>query len=314
MYIDKLEELIGQKYGELTIINVERKRAKNGENKRVAHCLCSCGKESDVDVRHLKNGHTRSCGHLKNQPSKKRLDLTRNQYGELCVSEMLYKYDYKGNGNTLTCARCVCPCGKEIIVPAKDLRSGHIKSCGCYRKKTMRESHRVDLTGRRFGKLVVQEMIWGLRENGTRTMARCLCDCGNEKIVPANQLTMRQTSSCGCLGTSYGEHFIDTCLNDIGIDYSRQYSFDDCVWQGKLKFDFAIYDKNHKVTLLIEYDGLQHFQPVEFFGGKEGFEATRLRDEAKNAYCEEHHIPLLRLPYTMSDTEIKQTILNTIYP
>ena len=295
-------------------MDVRRIKANNGENKRLAHCFCSCGKEVDVDVRHLKDGHTKSCGHLKKQPSKRRIDLTGKRFGELTILEMLYRYNYKNRGELKTCVRCQCSCGEELIVPAKDVKSGHIKSCGCYRKKVMRDSHRVDLTGHRFGKLVVQEMIWGSRDDGTRTLARCLCDCGNEKIVPANQLTMRLTSSCGCLGTSYGEHLIDSYLNNLGIDYSRQYSFDDCVWHGKLKFDFAIYDEKHKVKLLIEYDGLQHFKPVDFFGGEKGFEATRLRDAAKDHYCKEHNIRLLRIPYTKTDDEVKNSIKDAIYP
>lgn len=295
-------------------MSIEKKQTKNGDNRYIAHCLCSCGKEKDVNLSHLKNGHTKSCGHLKQQPSEKRVDLTGKQFGELRVLEMLYRYDYKNRGKLLTCARCKCSCGKEIIVPARDLQVGHVKSCGCYRKKVMRESHRVDLTGYRFGKLVVQEMIWGSREEGTKTKARCLCDCGNEKIVPVSQLRMKQTSSCGCLGTSYGEHLIDTYLTELGVNYTRQYTFDDCVYQSKLKFDFAIFGEDNDLKLLIEYDGAQHFSPVPFFGGEEGLESTKRRDEVKDKYCTDHRIPLLRLPYTMPDNEIKKTILNTIYP
>lgn len=295
-------------------MSIEKKQVKNGDNRYIAHCLCSCGKEKDVNLSHLKSGHTKSCGHLKQQPSEKRVDLTGKQFGELRVLEMLYRYTHDKNGRPNSHARCVCSCGKETIVYVKDLLSGHTKSCGCYKKKVMRDSHRSDLTGRRFGKLVVQEMIWGSREEGTKTKARCLCDCGNEKIVPASQLIMKQTSSCGCLGTSYGEHLIDTYLAELGVNYTRQYTFDDCVYQGKLKFDFAIFGEDNNLKLLIEYDGAQHFSPVPFFGGEEGLESTKRRDEVKDRYCTEHRIPLLRLPYTLPDNEIKKTILNTIYP
>lgn len=161
---------------------------KKGDKRKVADCVCSCGKEIEVPISHLHTGHTKSCGHLKNKPSSRRKDLTGKKYGELTVTEMLFKYNYKNDGKLITCTRCKCSCGKEIVVPAAYLTSGKVKSCGCYRKKIMRDSHRKDLTGMRFGKLCVKEMIWGSRENETRTLARCLCDCGNEKIVPASQL------------------------------------------------------------------------------------------------------------------------------
>ena len=74
-----------------------------------------------------------------------------------------------------------------------------------------------------------------------------------------------------------------------------------------LKFDFAIlYNKD--VIGVIEYDGKQHFEPIDFFGGVDGFRKTQTRDEIKNNYCKEHNVPILRIPYTMSIEEIKNVI------
>jgi hypothetical protein len=57
-----------------------------------------------------------------------------------------------------------------------------------------------DLTGQRFGRLVVIEMH--PREpyytyKGPRW--RCRCDCGAEKIISGMVLRNGQTRSCGCL-------------------------------------------------------------------------------------------------------------------
>jgi hypothetical protein len=40
-----------------------------------------------------------------------------------------------------------------------------------------------------------------------------------------------------------------------------------------LRFDFAIFDSNHQLSCLIEYDGAQHFEPVDFAG--RGMEAAQ---------------------------------------
>ena len=58
----KFIDLTGQKFGRLTVI----KRVKKHEDSRTLwQCCCCCGNTTIVDARHLKNGHTQSCGCLK---------------------------------------------------------------------------------------------------------------------------------------------------------------------------------------------------------------------------------------------------------
>lgn len=54
----------------------------------------------------------------------------------------------------------------------------------------------VDLTGRKFGKLTVIERA---ENKGTKTMWRCICDCGKELETYASDLKKGHTKSCGCL-------------------------------------------------------------------------------------------------------------------
>ena len=65
---------------------------------------------------------------------------------------------------------------------------------------------------------------------------------------------------------------------------------------GKLRFDFAILDENEQVIRLIEFDGPQHEQENDYFSG---FEELKIRDELKNNFARENHIPLVRIPYKM---------------
>ena len=81
-----------------------------------------------------------------------------------------------------------------------------------------------------------------------------------------------------------------------------------------LKFDFALLDDNDEVFCLIEYDGLQHDKPIDFFGGKKAYENTILRDNIKNQYCADNNITLLRLKSYLTNEEIKQQITDIIYP
>lgn len=54
----------------------------------------------------------------------------------------------------------------------------------------------VDLTGSRYGKLVVVEYA-GKDKNGYTTWL-CRCDCGNEKIIRGSKLKDGDIKSCGC--------------------------------------------------------------------------------------------------------------------
>lgn len=58
-------------------------------------------------------------------------------------------------------------------------------------------AYAIDLTGERFGMLVVQRRVHG---NGSDGSARwkCRCDCGNTRIVSSYNLKRGATLSCGC--------------------------------------------------------------------------------------------------------------------
>lgn len=61
----------------------------------------------------------------------------------------------------------------------------------------------IDLTGKRFGRLTVIERhgtkIRGINNTVKTPTWRCVCDCGNEKIVTSAELRSGDTHSCGCL-------------------------------------------------------------------------------------------------------------------
>ena len=60
-----------------------------------------------------------------------------------------------------------------------------------------------------------------------------------------------------------------------------------------MRLDFYIED----INLAIEYDGQQHYKPIEKFGGQEEFEKTIYRDKLKDKYCNDNNIQLIRIPY-----------------
>jgi len=49
--------------------------------------------------------------------------------------------------------------------------------------------------------------------------------------------------------------------------------------------------------MCIEYDGIQHFKPIEYFGGEESFLSLKKRDKIKTDFCIKNNIKLLRIGY-----------------
>jgi len=47
----------------------------------------------------------------------------------------------------------------------------------------------------------------------------------------------------------------------------------------------------------IEYDGVQHFKSIDYFGGENGFKKRQQNDKIKNIYCIKNKIKLLRIRY-----------------
>lgn len=70
-----------------------------------------------------------------------------------------------------------------------------------------------------------------------------------------------------CSG-SKGEIKIRDFLDNLDLSYEREFSFED-LWgdcDRQLRFDFAVFNEDDSIKCLIEYDGIQHFKPINFWG------------------------------------------------
>ena len=79
--------------------------------------------------------------------------------------------------------------------------------------------------------------------------------------------------------------------------YTQEYTFVDCVYKAPLRFDIALFNNSGDLIGLIEFNGRQHYESVDFFGGKKSLIEQQKRDEIKVSYCTKVNIPLLVIPY-----------------
>ena len=91
-------------------------------------------------------------------------------------------------------------------------------------------------------------------------------------------------------------------LEQNHIDYKAQYKIvNDLIPNKHFIADFYILYNN--IAIIIEYNGKQHYVPVEHFGGEEQFKKQQERDELLRKFCEFHNIKLLEIPYTENNIE-----------
>jgi len=105
-------------------------------------------------------------------------------------------------------------------------------------------------------------------------------------------------SGCPLCHESTGERYVSLILKEMSINFIRGKKFEDCKSElgRQLPFDFYLPDYN----LCIEYDGKQHYEPINIFGGDYSYKRQVHLDSIKNKYCEDNNIKLLRIKYTIS--------------
>ena len=98
---------------------------------------------------------------------------------------------------------------------------------------------------------------------------------------------------------SRGEIKIEEILSKAGLNFKEEYIFPDLVSSNgrPLRFDFAVCDDDGDLDFLIEYQGIQHYQPKEKFGGLSGLRKQQYNDALKREYCKAHGYILIAIPY-----------------
>ena len=199
----------------------------------------------------------------------------------------LYSYERINYKNNSTPIEVIC---KEHGVfkqtPGKHLIGRGCSDCGGSIALTNDEFERK-------AKLVHGELYSYEKVNykNSRTKVDIICkEHGIFSQKPNNHL-----SGYGCLicRSSKGEIKIFNHLNERKIEFIQEYYLSNI----NQYLDFYIPSLN----IAIEYDVIQHFKPIDFFGGKLALEKTKNRDRIKNIHCEENNIKLFRISYLNHD-------------
>lgn len=120
-------------------------------------------------------------------------------------------------------------------------------------------------------------------------------ECGNTwNITPSN---LKRGYGCPICKQSKGEKEIKRILDELKIEFVQQKTFDGCEFKRLLKFDFYL----PSINCCVEFQGRQHYVPIDLFGGEEGFKVSKLRDSIKRKYCKLNNIKLVEIKYNEYD-------------
>ena len=195
---------------------------------------------------------------------------------------------------------CECQrCGNIASVRKTDLKK-EPKSCNNCKSQVFQFGAPSYKIGDRYGMLTI---IGKAPSKSDHTYVKCQCDCGNIVNVRLEHLKGQgnrgRTISCGCACESSGELAIRTILEKVNVSYAQQFRLKD--FSMYAPFDFCVFNDDWTINRLIEFDGEQHYRPVDYFGGEDRFKQQQEVDRRKNEYCEQHGIKLIRVPYTDID-------------
>lgn len=185
-------------------------------------------------------------------------------------------------------------CNNEFKTTPKTVLQSKIGCSSCSGKKFTEEKYKsllpknIELKGKYV-------------DSSKHTLHKCL-ECGYEWNTKPNYIIHM---GCGCprCTASKGEKLIQSILDELSIQYIKEKEI--IVNNNKYRFDFFL----EVQKVIIEYDGIQHFESRDFFGGQKYLEKVKKSDHIKNEWCISNNYKIIRFSYK----DLKEQISKLIY-
>ena len=191
-------------------------------------------------------------------------------------------------------------CGEQFITTTKRETKFCGRDCSHTYKRKSHSQFVAELIEIYSGMIVPLEIYKGA---DSEIDYKCL-KCGSIGRKKAGRFLGKYKRGCGNCSNgsknSKGSQEIERFLEERNMEYEKEYRFNGLRMKSSLLYDFAVL-KNGLVELLIEYDGRQHFEPIDEWGGEAELERTKESDSLKNQYAIDNNIPLIRIKYDCED-------------
>ena len=261
-------------------------------------CKCKiCNYEWDTaSTAHLKQGHgCPNCAGICKKSNEEITDLITNKHSNLQILKIENK-----NNITVQCKDCGSIRTSSLN---KILQYSKCEVCSGYRWNTKTFIERMSEINSDV------EILGEFKTTADHIKVKCK-KCG--RIWQPKAKKLLEGLRCTCINGSKGELLVESILKKLKINYIHFYTIKDfkLISQNRIIVDFYIPDYN----TFIEYNGKQHYVPIEYFGGEIQFNKQKIRDKELRNYCKENKINLIEIKYNLKEEDveeiIKQKILN----
>ncbi|QYB17523.1 SPbeta prophage-derived protein [Pacmanvirus S19] len=243
------------------------------------------------------NNHLRGkgCPKCVNNNLRVKFAFTREKFIEEARSVHGDRYDYSlvEYINQHTRVKIICP----IHGVFEQLPLNHLKGANCIRCRGAESAKKYKFSNEEFANKSnkIHRNLYDYSKvdyinNSTPVTIICK-EHGEFSQIPYHHMSGARCPNCR---RSRGESIIEDYLRALKIQFEIEKTFIDCRGNKKpLPFDFYLPEYN----VLIEFDGKQHYEPIDYYGGMDGFEKRRRYDEIKNKWSADNGINLLRIRY-----------------
>lgn len=245
-----------------------------------SRCGCNkCARESTVNARKVSK-----------EDFSQRLKVSNGNIEQL--SDYLNMY-------TKIKVRCK-KCGNIFMSKPEDLLYGHgCRRCAIIKLSSMKKKDNDWFVGQmRQYNLNYNDIELLSKYNGYSETIKCKCKkCSNIwETKASNLISKRCATGCPRCATSKGELIVFDYLSRNDIKFEVQKRFPDLVGVHNMPLSYDFYIPNKR--LLIEVNGLQHYEPIKYFGGKKKFLIQKEHDSRKCDYAKAHGYNLFKIDYS----------------
>lgn len=274
---------------------------------------CSCGNKFERLFLNVNKGQIYCAECRKEKDIAEKKEFLKNKFYEFkkyveeesssnCVV-LSFHDEYLSNKSKI---KIRCACGEIFNPTANNFTRGHQQcdSCGSIEagKKKRISQDEIFKFIESYGYKPLEYKF----TNEHRIIVKCNIEHHNPYDVSySNFYSGHRCPNCN---QSKGEKKVEDFLIENKIYFEQQFTFDDLIGGNNQGLRFDFYIKTDKEEFLVEYDGIQHYEP-KF--GEEEFIRTKKNDKRKNDYCSKNNIKLLRIPYTEFDN-IEKILLKNI--
>ena len=285
-FTTRAREVHGNKY-DYSHVNYVNSRTK------VAIICPEHGEFLQQPTQHLSGQGCPQCGGHAKLTTEEFIKKAREVHGE--------KYDYSKVEyvNSITKVTIICPEHGEFQQrPSEHLIGKGCSICAGYVKLTTQDfiTRAREVHGNKYDYSKVEY---------TNMFSKVTIICPEHGTFQQGAKDHLDGAGCPICNESRGEKTVRMFFDKHSIEYEMQKTFPGCRYKRVLPFDFYL----PQSIICIEYQGLQHYEEDEHFGGKKRFEYRQRMDDIKREYCKKNGIRLIEIRYDEDVEEVLEKAL-----